>query len=302
MKAFQIKRIFLLILVLSVLPSCLKDDDGWEKEQKLLKQYLTANNITVEPTASGLYYIEEVEGTGAAVELGDYLIIEYTARLLTGLIFDSTDSLTAVQNGFYIQGKLYGPLKFKLSYVSIIGVKEGLTYMKEGGKARLIIPSDIGFGPYSYGNIPAYSTLIYDIELLEVIKDPVAHEVALLENYLIENNITVAPTESGLYYLEIEAGEGNFPVQGNSCVVNYTGKLMDGRIFSKVLAPDTYSFTIGITQLIEGFQEGVYLMKPGGKAIFIIPSSIGYGTEGSQNGVIPPYSTLIFEVELTQVN
>jgi FKBP-type peptidyl-prolyl cis-trans isomerase FkpA len=302
MKAFQIKRLVLLALILTILPACLKDDDGWEKEQKLLKQYLTANNITVEPKASGLYFLEELEGTGASVEPGDYLIIQYTARLLSGTIYDSTDSLTAVQNGFFNPGFVYGPLKFKLSNVTIIGVKEGLTYMKEGGKARLIIPSKIGFGPYSTNSIPAYSTLIYDIELIEVIKDPVAHEAALLENYLIENDITIDPTASGLYFIEELEGTGNFPVQGNTCVVNFTGRLIDGRIFAKVLGADTYSFTIGITEIIAGFQEGVYLMKPGGKAIFIIPSDIAYGPAGSQNGVIPPYSTLIYEVELKQVN
>ena len=302
MKTFQIKRTVLLIFILTIISSCLKDTDGWEKEQKLLKQYIAANNITVEPTASGLYYIEEVEGTGASVETDDYLIIEYTARTLSGTIYDSTDSLTAVQNGFSDQKIIFGPLKFKLSNVSIIGVKEGLTYMKEGGKARLIIPSDIGFGRYSYGNLPGYSTLIYDIELIEVIKDPVAHEASLLENYLTENDITIDPTASGLYYIEELEGTGNFPVQGNSCVVNFTGKLIDGRIFSKVLGADTYTFTIGITEIIAGFQEGVYLMKPGGKATFIIPSDIAYGSEGSPNRVIPPYSTLIFEVELKQVN
>ena len=291
-----------MVFILTILPSCLKDDDGREKEQKLLQQYLLANNITVEPTASGLYYIEEVEGAGESVELDDYLIIEYTAQLLTGLIYDSTDSLTAVQNGFYSQGIIYGPLKFELSKVLLIGVKEGLTYMKEGGKARLIIPSDIGFGPTTIGPVPAYSTLIYDIELIEVIKDPVAHEAALLENYLIENDITIDPTASGLYYIEEVAGTGNFPEEGNICVVNYTGKLIDGRIFAKVLGTDTYSFTIGITEVIAGFQEGVYLMKPGGKATFIIPSEIAYGMEGSPNRVIPPYSTLIYEVELKQVN
>lgn len=300
MKAIQLKRVALLVLILTVIPSCLKDDDGWEKEQKLLKQYLAANNITVEPTASGLYYIEEVAGTGASVDPNDCLIIEYTARLLTGRIYDSTDSLTAVQNGF--QKVIYGPFKLKLSNVNVIGIKEGLTYMKEGGKARLIIPSNIGFGPYLYGDIPPYTTLIYDIELIEVIKDPVAHEAALLANYLIENDITIAPTASGLYYISEVVGTGNFPVQGNTCVVYFTGKLLDGRVFSKVLAPDSYTFTLGGTQVINGFQEGVYLMKPGGKATLIIPSKIAYGSDGSQNGVIPPYSTLIFEVELKQVN
>lgn len=297
-----IKKTLILALIFTVLPSCLKDDEGWEKEQRLLRQYIAANNITVQPTASGLYYLEIEEGDGLEVEVNDILIINYTAQLLDGYVFDTSDSTIARQKNIYSESVIYGPYKFKLNRVSISGVKEGLTYMKEGGKARLIIPSKLGFGPYSYGNIPAYSTLIYDIELLEVIKDPVAHEAALLNEYLAENNITVEPESSGLYYIETEEGSGEFPLTGKSCVVRFTGKFIDGRIFANYTGDNTYTFTYNVTQLIPGFVEGVGLMKAGGMATVIIPSSLAYGGDGSQNGVIPPYSTLIYEIELLQVN
>lgn len=301
MKANFFKKVIIFLLAILILPSCFKDDDGAEKEQQLLQQYLAANNITVQPTASGLYYIETEEGTGPVVEANDYLIIKYTAQLISGRIFDTTDSLTAVQNVIYNPNLLYGPYKFKLSKVSLVGVKEGLSLMKQGGKARLIIPSKIGFGSISVGDIPAYSTLIYDIELLEVIKDPVAHENALLLEYLTANSITATPRTSGLYYIETLEGTGAYPQQGKTCITSFTGKLVDGRVFANVTGANTYSFVFGVTSIIPGFVEGVSLMKAGGKAIFIIPSSIGYGEDGSSNGIIAPYTTLIYIIELKEV-
>lgn len=288
------------ILLLSI--SCLKSDNQWEKEQELLRQYIAANNITVEPTASGLYFVEIEEGTGPAVEANDYLVIQYTAQLLSGYIFDTTDEETAVTNNIFNDTRIYGPYKFKYSYVSVIGVREGLSYMKEGGVARLIFPSTIGFGPISYGNIPAYSSLIYDIELLEVIKDPVQHETDLLDAYILDNNITVDPQISGLYYIEETEGAGDVPQAGQTCVVTFTGKFIDGRVFAEVTAANPYSFTFGNAQLIPGFEEGVSFMKPGGTATLIIPSSLAYGEDGSQDGRIPPYTTLIYEIVLQEIS
>ncbi len=300
MKKYSTK-IIAFILVITFLPSCIKEDNRAEDEQVLLQQYLLNNNITVQPTASGLYYIETLAGTGPAVEAQDFLIIKYTAQLLSGVVFDTTDSLTAVRNGIWDLNALYGPFKFRFGRVSIAGVKEGLSFMRQGGKARLIFPSNIGFGQNAVGLVPGFSTLIYDIELLEVIKDPVAHENALLQNYLIANNITATPTASGLYYIETLTGTGARPQHGLRVVTRFTGRLVDGRVFVNVSGPNTFTFTFGVTNIIQGFQEGISLMNAGGKAIFILPSSLAYGLDGSADGKIAPYTTLIYEVELSEV-
>lgn len=296
------KNVGWLLLVMVFLGSCLKTNDGYEKEMKLLRQYLANNNITVDPTASGLYYLETETGSGLSVEADDFLVIRYTGRLLAGLIFSSTDSAVAAQNNFYNPGILYGPFKFEYQRVSMLGIREGLSFMKEGGKATLIIPSNLAYGSTTVGVIPAFSTLIYEIELLSVIKDPEAHEADRLNQYIADNDILVLPTASGLYYIELEEGTGLAPLTGQTCVTTFTGSLLDGRVFADVTESNPYSFNFGVTPVIEGFEEGVSYMKAGGKAIFIIPFDLGYGKSGSSDGIIPPYSTIMYEVELKQVN
>ncbi len=122
-------------------------------------------------------------------------------------------------------------------------------------------------------------------------------EKALLQEYLTDNNISIAPTESGLYYIETVNGTGNTPVVGQEVEVHYIGTLINGEKFdSSYDRGQPFKFTLGIGQVIKGWDEGISYMKVGTKAKLIIPSDLGYGANGVGN--IPPYSTLIFTVEL----
>lgn len=127
-------------------------------------------------------------------------------------------------------------------------------------------------------------------------KNLAEEEMKLLEEYIAANNITVKPTSSGLYYIETLEGSGEQAVGGKTVTVHYTGKLIDGTVFDSSVGRSPFSFQLGVGKVIPGWDEGVAMMKVGGKATLIIPSSLGYGTSGS--GKIPPYSTLIFDVEL----
>ena len=118
----------------------------------------------------------------------------------------------------------------------------------------------------------------------------------------IDNN--VVPTQvlpDGLIYIEKQAGTGDSPVPGKKVKVHYTGKLLNGQVFDSSLDSGTpFEFAIGQGQVIQGWDEGIPLMKVGGKATFIIPSKLAYKDRGAGD-VIPPYSTLIFDVELLEV-
>lgn len=124
-------------------------------------------------------------------------------------------------------------------------------------------------------------------------------EEQLLKKYIDENAIVEKNFESGLYFLTINNGTGNVPVPGKKVKVHYKGYFVDGIVFgSSYERNEPFEFNYGIGQVIQGWDEGVSKMKVGGKYKLIIPSYLAYGE--TQRGPIPPYSTLIFEIELLE--
>ncbi|WPR71217.1 peptidylprolyl isomerase [Flavobacterium sp. NG2] len=108
-------------------------------------------------------------------------------------------------------------------------------------------------------------------------------------------------TESGLRYQFIQKGEGKQAAAGKTVSVHYTGQLPEGKVFdSSYPRKKPIEFKLGQGQVIEGWDEGIALLKVGDKARFVIPSHLGYGANGA-GGVIPPNATLIFDVELMDV-
>lgn len=123
--------------------------------EKFLQENL--KNENVKSTASGLQYIVEKEGTGIQPTATDEVTVHYTGKLLDGTVFDSSVS----------RGE---PATFPLNRV-IPGWTEGVQLMKEGGKYTFFIPSDLAYGPQGVPNaIPPHSTLIFEVELIKVIK------------------------------------------------------------------------------------------------------------------------------------
>ncbi|MFC2100483.1 FKBP-type peptidyl-prolyl cis-trans isomerase [Bacteroidota bacterium] len=127
------------------------------KEDQDFKNYLEMNKITTKPTESGLIYIETVKGTGQKAAAGSKVKVHYTGTLLDGTKFDSS-----LDRGT--------PLEFQLGAGQVIkGWDEGISMMNVGGKAKLVIPSAIGYGERGAGNvIPPYAPLVFDVELVGV--------------------------------------------------------------------------------------------------------------------------------------
>ena len=127
-------------------------------------------------------------------------------------------------------------------------------------------------------------------------------EKRVLRTYLRNTGIEVEPNESGLIYVQVKKGTGAQAKAGDMVKVHYTGKLISGEIFdSSIERNKPIEFTLGVGQVIPGWDEGISMMKVGEKAKLIIPSKIAYGPNGIKD-VIPPYSTLVFDVELISVN
>ncbi|MHC1707627.1 MAG: FKBP-type peptidyl-prolyl cis-trans isomerase [Bacteroidales bacterium] len=132
-----------------------KAEESRKKESELLNRYLEFNKIATVPTETGLHFISEREGNGPQPAKGNIAVIDYTAHILDGKEFEST-AKTA-------------PLEFKMGAHTVIkGLEEAVGMMKKGGKAKVIIPSYLAYNGNEVGSIPPFSTLIYDIELIDV--------------------------------------------------------------------------------------------------------------------------------------
>jgi peptidylprolyl isomerase len=235
-------------------------------------------------TASGLQYVILEEGSGEQPQPGDVVAVHYEGKLADGTVFDSS----------YSRGD---PIRFPLGQGYVIpGWEEGIGLLREGSKARLVIPPNLAYGETGAGNgvIPPNSTLTFDVELIEIMAGSPEAPTDV-------TGVELTTTESGLQYYDLQPGTGPSPGPGQTAVVHYTGWLQDGTKFDSSLdRGEPFEFAVGAGQVIPGWDEGVASMQVGGRRQLVIPSDLGYGQQGA-GGVIPPDATLIFEVELLEV-
>lgn len=135
-----------------------KANEQATQEQKTIEDYISKNNLKAEKTPDGLYVVIETPGTGKQPSKGSNVKVNYTGMLLDGTKFDS--SLDPGRQ----------PLEFVIGTGQVIkGWDEGIPHFKEGGKGKLIVPSNLGYGEQGAGDkIPPNSPLVFDIQLLEV--------------------------------------------------------------------------------------------------------------------------------------
>lgn len=242
------------------------------------------------PTLSALKIIDNVVGTGDEAQAGKFAVVHYS-----GWLYDP--------NAADMHGKAFdssvnrGPFTFPLGARRVIqGWDQGVVGMKVGGKRTLIIPSQMAYGERNVGNglIPPNSDLIFDVELLEVVTPtprPAEEQAS-------------APVEK----IDKKVGRGNEAIAGKKVTVHYTGWLRDakakdqhGKEFDSSRKREAFTFTLGAREVIPGWDQGVAGMKEGGKRTLIIPAVMAYGKSVVGNGLIPPNSDLVFDVELLKV-
>jgi FKBP-type peptidyl-prolyl cis-trans isomerase FkpA len=290
--------------------TAVKNMEMEKEEMANLQAYVVKNNITVQPTTTGIYYLETKKGTGKSAFNDGYVTAHYTVYLLGGEKLFST-----IERG--------EPVDFKFgSQFENKGFQEVISMMKEGGKATAIVPSAMAFGAQGAGSVvPPFSTLYYEIELVKILSNDEFEkkqaertakkqaesaqkekgEGAAIQKYLKDNNLTPTTTlPNGLIYVEKQAGKGPKAVNGKKVKVDYTGKLLNGTVFDSSAGKKPYQFTLGHKEVIEGWDLGLVLMNEGGKATLIIPSKLAYKDKGAGD-VIPPFSPLVFDVELVEV-
>jgi FKBP-type peptidyl-prolyl cis-trans isomerase len=257
---------------------------------------------------SGLEYIIVDQNSSSSVKpvIGDVLVLNMSYEKEDGtVLFSSANSdrkylrtlaLPSHEGGSFEDGlallNVGDSAVFRINAESFLKNSETLSKLPKG-----IGPEDLLIIKVRLVEILEKSE--FDEHLVEKYHQSEEAEMEVLKKYLQNSNITVAPTPSGLYFVEQVKGTGKQPQINDVVSVHYTVKLIDGLVIETSLDKEPITFKLGTNQVVKAWDEGITKMRVGGKAIIIAPSKIAYGEKGQ--GDILPYSTLVFEVELISI-
>jgi len=130
------------------------------------------------------------------------------------------------------------------------------------------------------------------------------YEKVVLKQFISSEKPGISPLPSGIFYINLRPGKGKKVEVGDTLTINYEGRFLNGKFFdSTVKRHQPFQFVYGTEwQVIKGLEEAIGMMREGERSLFILPSELGFGNTGSSTGVIPPFTSLIFEVEILKVS
>jgi len=137
-------------------------------------------------------------------------------------------------------------------------------------------------------------------DFLKWIEDFGEYEKTVLKRFISEEKIDVEPMENGMYYISIFEGTGKPVEDGDLVTVNYEGRFLNGKFFdSTIKRKQPFEFVYGSEmQVIPGMEKAIGRMREGERALIILPSELAWGEKGSSTGIIPPFTSVIYEIEL----
>lgn len=276
--------------------------------------------------ASGILYDLHTEKSTSKIKQGDfvslYVVIKNDADSVIYNAYDAGQPQYLIAEASQFKGDMM----------------DGLKLVGEGDSVTLKITADSLFkgGQPRPDKFKGSKYVVYDLKIEKVIpKGKLTDEVfqrtistyikgqvdnvkkqepAKIQKYIADNKLTVAKTDSGVYYVITKPGAGANIVPGDTAVVNYVGKLLNGKVFDSNIKAEAVKgkleqiemrpfqpirFPVGQQQVIAGWDQGLQLLNKGAKATFIIPSNLGYGERGNQ--VIPGNAPLVFDVEVVDI-
>lgn len=289
------KRSLYILFVATVLSSC------WNNSS--YKGYTETN--------SGLFYKLQSIGEGKIKpNPGDYLQLNITYKTEKDSVFFDTYSLNET-------GRVILPFK----HSSFVGsFEEGLMNMNSGDSVSFVVNADSLFEKFFKAPLPLFlksgSNVKMDVKLhtilsekayreelkkyQELIDDRDIEEQRKFELFLDTSRTQFFPLENGMYHLPVKQGTGAFPEEGDVVKIQYKGFFLNGKQFESTYdRAQPLEFTIGEQgQVIKGIETAISLMNEGSKTKFIIPSQLAFGESGSSTNIVPPYTTVIYEIEL----
>ncbi|WP_025765081.1 FKBP-type peptidyl-prolyl cis-trans isomerase [Dyadobacter tibetensis] len=271
-------------LVVMGMTSCMKDDN---KDEEMAIENIAAIEAAINADSmksaavkdsAGYYYINRTPNpSGQQIKSGDAATVKVAVYLLTGQKVLSTDTDSTYT--FTVGANL----------TQFYGLDLGIYKMRQGEKTTFFLPYYYAFGSSSQSNIPAYSPVRMELELIKN-----RTEVQQIDDFLEKKQFQVSErTPANLVIIRTNQVVGDTLGVGKSVSVKYTGKFLNDKKFDE----GTFSLTTGTSGAIAGFDRAVRRMRKGEKAIVVFPSSLGYGTAGSLPS-IPGYTPLQFELEI----
>ena len=314
MKLSAIKGYVALLALagMALVPACNDTGDVQDlrdQEQRFFEIYVVSRYPDAELEQYGLYYMEHRAGTGKSPGPEDWVIVNHVGyEIPEDKIFVSYIENVVKDNNLDPDGvALYGPFKMQINSQND-GFAEGDSLMKEGGQATFLFTSRLGYGDAGNSVIGPYSSLKYEVELLEVIPDIEAYEQEKIDTYMDTvvsyDTINDPGTGAVMYYMIDEATDGELITTDSAVSLAYTGLLLDGRVFDEADSLTPYEFTMGGEDLIQGWDLGLLRLREGEKARLLIPYQLAYGETGwveSSLRRMPPYETLLFYIDVLKV-
>ncbi|MBP5234521.1 MAG: FKBP-type peptidyl-prolyl cis-trans isomerase [Bacteroidales bacterium] len=327
MKRNFIYNLLAIAAVSAIAVGCAKSHEtsAQEEEEEYLKAWLQVNHPDAVKSGYGIYILDDQPGTGANYKGEGAIYVLRTIRSLDGTVASTNDGQLAKQLGTYKQQYYYGPHMTNVAgNNAIVGITDMLYGMKIGGTRTALIPSWLmTFDRYASEeeykkHENDYSPAIYTITLEGAYESAEKWEGDSLARYIMHNYPGVSASEGYAYYT-IKAPKKPIPAD-STVYINYTGRLTNGQVFDttvedtakvyniwssrktyapvavKTAAKDN-AVTMGGSTVVEGFGHAVNNVGVYGHGISIFMSKYGYGSTGS-GAAIPPYSPLVFEIEV----
>ncbi|HNQ61871.1 MAG TPA: FKBP-type peptidyl-prolyl cis-trans isomerase [Bacteroidia bacterium] len=298
MKRLTFKQAFLFVSFAGIILSCQKG-----KEYK---------------TESGFKYILYTKNTGKKPALGDYVVVEMVYKTENdSILFDSRANKV--------------PMRFKLEKIPFAGsYEEGITYLSEGDSATFYVPADSLYNYYFKDKqdkpeqeatvFKKNKFLLFDVRLIKVQNYIEAEQEELislsakeksdrneLNSFLMGKEYRNSP-DSGMYYYKIlKEGTGTQISKGKIVAVRYTGKFLNGEVFSYAGSPEKpFAFRAGEGEVIKAWDLALSNLREGDRIEIVIPPATGYGEEGlldTKTGsyIVPPFSSLLYDLEILMV-
>jgi FKBP-type peptidyl-prolyl cis-trans isomerase FkpA len=295
----QIKNLVLIILSLSVIAMYGCKQDGPTKSM-----------------VGGYEYVIHEKGDGPKIQPGDY--ISFTMKIMdnTGKVYQDNHTEPLPTSQIPAEGDPAATPNPFIDMLAEVSVGDSVELMMPRDSLKQLPPGtdDLQVLSYVVRVVKAQDEASYQAEVAEqqaadaakaeVIigrTEEVAALVASIGETIDDGSAKIASTDTGLKYIIHEEGTGAQPQAGDMVSVLYYGTLENGDEFDNAFKRGKeFTFTVDQRQVIAGWDEGLKLLKEGGKATLIVPPSLGYGDRA--NGGIPANSTLRFYVELVKVN